>query len=154
MRSRTDSVEFRVTEGWKVTCDHENRHGSGRGRPKGFDSMPRLRISLTLLAIAASALIAPLQAWGGAAGSSRIVCPEGNLARRTAESGMLVSGLLAPDATLQVSALASENEEQRGESALDESRVLFLMPWWSFRKALDRPLASSPAALSNFHLRC
>jgi hypothetical protein len=116
--------------------------------------MPRLRISLTLLAIAASALIAPLQTWGAVAGSSRPDCVQGEHVRRTVESPILVSGLLAPDASLQASALAPETEEQRGESALIESRVPFLMPWWSFRKALDRPLAISPAALSHFHLRC
>ena len=120
---------------------------------KSFDSTLWLRASLTLLAIVASVLVAPIQAWGGVAESSLPDYLRGNFAQRTVEPTILSSVLLAPDADLQVKALASEDEKQREESAPGESRVSFLMPW-CFRKVPDRRLIAPPSILSLYHLRC
>jgi len=120
---------------------------------KSFDSTLWLSASLTLLAIVASVLVAPLQTWGVVAVSSLPDCLRGNLAQRTVEPTILSSGLLAPDTVLQVKALASEDEKQRGDSALGESQVSFLMPW-CFRKIPNRRLIAPPSILSLYHLRC
>jgi len=120
---------------------------------KSFDSTLWLRASLTLLAIVASLLVAPIRTWGVVAVSSLPDCLRGNFAQRTVEPTILSSELLAPHTVLQVKALASEDEKQRGESALGESRVSFLMPW-CFRKVPNRRLIVPPSVLSHYPLRC
>jgi hypothetical protein len=120
---------------------------------KRFGSTFWLRASLTLLAIAASLLVAPKQTWGGVALTSMPDCLRANFARRTVESTTLSSVYSAPDAVLQLKAIAPEDEEQNGEFALGESRLSFLMPW-CFRKVTDRRLIAPSSILSLYHLRC
>ncbi len=120
---------------------------------KSFESTLWFRASLTVLAIVASVPVAPIQAWGGVAVSSLPDCLRGNFAQRTVEPTILSGVLLAPNAVLQMKALASEDEKQRGESAPGESRVSFLMPS-CFRKVPDRRLIALPSVLSLYHLRC
>lgn len=118
-----------------------------------LNSMHWLRSSLTMLAIVALVLVAPVRMFGNVAGSYLSECLEEQFAQRTVEPTILSSDLAAPDAVPQVSALAPEIEKPLGESALGESRVFLLMPW-CFRKALDRRLIASPSVLSHYHLRC
>ncbi len=120
---------------------------------KILDSTLLLKASLTLLAICVSVLVSPTQAWGGVTESSLPDDLRGNSAQRTVEPTILSSVLWAPDADLQMKALASEDEEQREESAPGESRVSFLMSW-CFRKVPDRRLIAPPSVLSLYHLRC
>jgi len=120
---------------------------------KSFDYTLWLSASLTLLAIVASVLVAPMQAWGGVAVSSLPTCLRGNFAQRTVEPPILCSVLSAPDAVQQVKALASEDEKQREESAPGESRVSFLMPG-SFLKVPDRRSIAPPSVLALYPLRC
>jgi len=120
---------------------------------KSFDSTLWLGASLTFLVVVALVLVAPMQTWGVVSESSVPDCLRGNFAQRTVEPTIFSSELLAPDAVLQMKALASEDEKERGESAPGESRISFLMPW-CFRKVPDRRLIAPPSALSLYHLRC
>jgi len=120
---------------------------------KSFDSTLWLSVSLTLLAIATSVLVVPVQTWQVVAESSSPDCLRDNFARRTVETTILSSVLLTPDTVLRVKAFAPEEEQQGGESALGQSRVSFLMPW-CFRKIPDRRLIAPLSVLSLYHLRC
>jgi hypothetical protein len=118
-----------------------------------FDTRYWLRTTLTLLAMIALVLVAPMRMLGSVAGTSRSICLQSQFVPDTEEPSILSSDLSAPDAVLQVTALAAEKEKSSSESALDESRVFFLTPW-CFRKASDRCLFASPPDLSHYHLRC
>lgn len=122
---------------------------------ESFDSMLWLRTSLTFLAIAASVLVAPIQTWGSVPVSPLPDCPLGDDAQGTAKSISLSGVVLTSDAVLKEHAIASEDkdEDPRGESALAESRIPFLL-CWCFRKAPDRPLIALRSVLTLYHLRC
>lgn len=118
-----------------------------------FDSWHWLTTTLTLLAMIALVLVAPMRMLGSVTGTSLSICLQSQFAQDTGEPSILSSDLSAPDAVLQVTALAAEKEKSSSESALDESRVFFLMPC-CFRKASDLCLFASPPDLSHYHLRC
>lgn len=122
---------------------------------KSFDTMLWLISSLTLLTIVALVLVALIQSRGSVAVSPLSDCLQGNFAQRTVESTILRNALLAPDAVLKGQALASvgEDEEPRGEAALDAYQVSFLM-YWSFRKAPDCRSIAIRSVLSLYQLRC
>jgi len=124
---------------------------------ESFDPMLWLRTSLTLLAIATSMLVAPLQTWGSVAAPPGPVCLQGDLAQGTVESATLSSVLLSSDAVLKEQALApedkDEDEDLRGDSALGESRISFLIHW-CFCKATDLRLIAFRPVPSLYHLRC
>jgi len=120
---------------------------------KSFESTLWLRTLLMSLAIVASVMVAWIHACGVVTVSSLADCLRDHFAQRTVEPTIHSSLSFSPDAVLQVKALASEDEDQRGESEPGKSRVSFLMPW-CFRKVTDRRLIALPSVLSLYHLRC
>jgi len=122
---------------------------------ESFDSMQWHRTTLTLLAIAASVLSAPMEPWGSVPGSLRFDPSEAVVAQGSDESAGLSSALPASETVLKEHALAPEDkdEESYGGSALDESRISFLVAW-CFPKAPGRRLSPVHTVASLYRLRC
>jgi hypothetical protein len=101
------------------------------------------------LVLLASVLVAPVRTSEAASDASRF----DSFRRDFVPGPVRFSTPRATDEVRFVKALASENEEQDRDDALDESRVSFLIPW-SFHKLPDRQLIAPPSILSLYPLRC
>lgn len=119
-------------------------------KPKNLLSTFWLSTSLALLA---AVLAAPIRTSGFAGVSPRPDCLRRNFALPAAQPTTGLSAAIATDAVLEVNALRCENEEQDRADALDEPRVLFLIPS-SVRKVPDRQLIAPRSILSLYPLRC
>ncbi len=105
------------------------------------------------LLLLASVLVAPVRTSGPVTVASWLDCLGRNFALPPGQPTILLGAATATDAVLQVNALLSENEEQDRADALDEPRVLFLIPC-SFRNTPDRQLIAPRSLLSLYPLRC
>ena len=123
---------------------------------------PRLGTTLTLLVMVASVLVAPMRTHGALAASSPPDGLPGTSVPGNVTPAILHSASRAPDAAPRAYGLAAKEDEQpgesaleepRGESALEEPRVSFFMSW-RFRKDPDRRVVAPFSILSLYHLRC
>ena len=105
------------------------------------------------LAFLVPVLVAPGRTLGFAPVSPRAESLRPDFVIFPGQSTTGIDAVPAIDEVLQVSALASENEEQDRVDALDEPRVSFLLPC-SLPKAPDRQSIAPRPILSLYPLRC
>ena len=116
---------------------------------------------ISLLALLAAVIVAPIRPAGFVTASSRPDCLRRNLALCPALSMTRLGAAALPVAVLQVNVPYSESEEQEltedeeqnRADALDEPRVSFLIPR-SFRKIPARQSVPPRPILSLYPLRC
>jgi len=109
----------------------------------------------SLLALLALMLVAPLRLAGfvTVSVSSRLDCLHSDFTLPPAELTVSRSATTVTDAVWEMKALLSENEEEEGADALDESRTSFLsLP--SLPKAPDRQFITRHSIPSLYPLRC
>jgi len=109
-----------------------------------------LTFLLTLLALM---LVAPIRLAGFVSVSSHPDCLHSDFTLPPGQPTASLSATTATDAVWKMKALHSENEEEEGADALDESRVSFLN-LSSLRKVPDRQFITPHSILSLYHLRC
>jgi hypothetical protein len=107
----------------------------------------------SLLAVLALMLVAPIPLAGFVTVSSRPDCLHSDFTLPPGQPTASLGATTATHAVWKMKALPSENEEEEGADALDESRVSFLN-LASSRKVLDRQLITRHSILSLYPLRC
>jgi len=106
-----------------------------------------------LSALLALMLVAPIRSAGFAIVSARPGCLSSDFTLPLGQPTASISAAMATDAVWKMKALPSENDEEEGADALDESRASFLN-LSSLRKVPDHQFIIPLSLISLYPLRC